>query len=256
VGDGRYDIAGCSHDQYATMFACGLDSPGTVVLGTGTAWVINGISRVPLLDEEMFIVHPGRDILPGRFGFIISLGAAGRGFEHLLHRLGFNVSSIPSRREGQEPPMEPIEADLEQGTVSGVSDPEIIVQRFMEAVAAKVRFCLERLGPHATVSKIVMTGGATRCRTWVEILANICKTSIEAVRFPEWTAYGAAILARYAVTGQKPSGTWPSTIAVERFEPDSAQVSRYENWYRLHQRPFLERQALQPQPPRSKRMRI
>ena len=77
-----------SHDQYAAMEAAGLEKDKSVMLGTGTAWVINGRTSRPLFDDRQFQIHPGTDLHPDCYGFIITLWQIGAGFDRLLSRLG------------------------------------------------------------------------------------------------------------------------------------------------------------------------
>ncbi len=168
-----------SHDQYAAMRACGLDEH-TLMLATGSAWVINGKSREPIFDPEHFLFHPGRDLLPEYFGYIHSFGPVGKEFEHVLKK----------------------------GTT-----PE-----FMTETGKRVRGVLEKMGLCEKVTKLLMTGGAVRSNDWPRVIAESCGLTVEAVRFDELTAFGAAMFARSTMVDDVIKNTWPREAEVCVYE--------------------------------------
>ena len=198
---GRISLVTSSHDQYAATFAAGLQPDKSIMLGTGTAWVINGKSTEPVIDKN-YLVHPGRDLLPNQFGFIVGQGAFGAGFEKLLTNLKLSKQDLPRIESTFAPanlPKEPLKFDFNNGTIEGDFDPATSVRRYMEATASSVAYVLKKIQPKA--EKIIMTGGATQSAYWPQALANICNVSIETIDMPEFTAYGAALFAKAAVTG-------------------------------------------------------
>lgn len=207
-----------SHDQYAAMTACGV-TEGTIMLGTGSAWVINGKSRTAIVDDRYFMVHPGRDIYGGNFGYITSLGPVGKGLDVLLRQSGLDYRCVDAE--------------------AGKDGP---VREYMANVAAKVRYVLEMTGATGTVKKLRMTGGAAKSRVWPQLVANICNVPIEAVQFEELTAFGAAVWARSAMTGNVGMVRWPRTVDVHEYEPREA--ARYEEWYQTEKRPVLAGETL------------
>jgi len=92
---GKVTLVSGSHDQYAAMAAAGLVKDTSVMLGTGTAWVINGRTSRPLFDDRRFEIHPGADLHPDCCGFIITLWQIGAGFDRLLSRLGVTHAALP-----------------------------------------------------------------------------------------------------------------------------------------------------------------
>jgi sugar (pentulose or hexulose) kinase len=232
-----------SHDQYAAMRAAGVAAEGQFMLGTGTAWVLNGKSREPLYDETHFKIHPGRDLIGEDFGYIATLGAVGNGFDLLLGRLGIShdrLAKMEGDLAGVGLPRTAVNADINQGAVEGDCETdELAIRRYMEAAGAKVRFLLEKLADVRKAEKIVMTGGAVGSGLWPAIVAGICNLPVEAVTFNELTAYGAALYAGMAA-GRSVSAGWPEGVRVRRFEPCDFQ--EYEQWYQEHQKPMLERE--------------
>jgi len=177
------DLVTSSHDQYTAMRAGRVDEH-TLMLATGSAWVINGKSREPHFDPDEYSVHPGRDLLPGYFGFIRSFGAVGKEFEGVM----------------------------QSGSVSD----------FMKRTAANVRKVLAKVGAGKTLTRLLMTGGALRSPEWPQTIADVCGLEVEGVRFDELTAYGAAMFARSAVAGEDSlEEGWPKGVEVCVYEPKS-----------------------------------
>lgn len=229
----KLTLAGSCHDQYASMIACGLEEAGTVNVVGGTAWVVNGESAEPIYDDARFTMHPGRSVRPGRFGYIASLGAVGRGYERLLERLGLTGEQVERMAWADFwPPEGPIRADLLAGIVDGRGPSAAL--RFMEVAAAQVRDRLETITAATPVRRIVMTGGAAGGRHCPGILASMCGLEVEAVQFPELAAFGAALVAGWAVSGQAPQRCWPAEAAVQVHRPDDRRRAQYDDWYRYY----------------------
>jgi sugar (pentulose or hexulose) kinase len=178
----RVTMVTSSHDQYAAMRGCGLDEH-SLMLATGSAWVINGKSRKPIFDPDQFLFHPGRDLLPGYFGFIHSFGPVGKEYEQVLQR----KESMPD---------------------------------FMALTGKRVGAVLEKMGNRKKVTKLWMTGGALRSSEWPGIIATTCGLKVEAVRFDELTAFGAAMFARSVGIGEDTLGGWPKGVEICAYEPE------------------------------------
>jgi sugar (pentulose or hexulose) kinase len=240
---GRMTLATGSHDQYAAMEAAGLEKDKSVMLGTGTAWVINGRTDRPLFDERQFLIHPGRDLQPGCYGFIVTLWQIGAGFDKLLNRLGITaalLSRIEDAVANLPVPDGPVHADVDSGTLEPAGDAALSVRRYMEWAASVVAHALERGGLAHGLGKIVVTGGAMQSRFWPQAIADICDLTVEAVDHPHFTAYGAACHARAAVLGSPESRRFPSAATVRVYTPRHAPS--YRAWYRDFQEPMLTRE--------------
>jgi sugar (pentulose or hexulose) kinase len=235
-------IATSSHDQYAVMQAAGVNAPGDFMLGTGTAWVLNGKSDQPLYDHNRFTIHPGRDLGGSRYGYIATLGAIGQGFEKLMHSLGLNYTTLMAMEKElaeMNVPPQSVEIDIAKGIVAPAAETkQQAIRWYKEATGAKVRYLLEKLGKAQVSKKIIMTGGAAGSYLWPAIIAGICNIPVEAVRCNELTAYGAAIYAGMAVSGKCSNRLIPN-VQCHRFEP--VMVDKYEEWYQDYQKPMLER---------------
>ena len=235
---GRLTLVTGSHDQYAAMQAAGLKPNQSVMLGTGTAWVINGRTQCPVFDNDAFRIHPGRDLLPGRFGTITTLWQIGAGFERLCARVGVQEDCFAQRTDLEEPPDESIEVDVDTGCIHPAYTGTVAVQRYMEWAASVVREALDRTGWLLSLDRMVVVGGAMTSHIWPRIIADVCGIPVEAVDFPAFTAWGAASHAMVA-KGTKLAQTHPAIKQKsQRYEPERTEA--YESWYQQHQRHIVE----------------
>jgi sugar (pentulose or hexulose) kinase len=235
---GRLTLVTGSHDQYAAMQAAGLEPDQSVMLGTGTAWVINGRTKRPVFDNDAFRIHPGSDLLDGRFGTIITLGQIGAGFDRLCECLGGQGDHFVKRLELKDPPDESIEADVETGSIHPACTGIVAVQRYMEWAASVVRSALEKTGRLSSLNRMVVTGGAMTSRLWPRIIADVCGISVDAVDFSAFTALGAA---SHAMMEKEIMPVQPHPAIkqkLQRYEPERKE--EYERWYQQHQRNVVE----------------
>jgi sugar (pentulose or hexulose) kinase len=241
---GKVTLVTGSHDQYAAMEAAGLLQDTTVMLGTGTAWVINGRTSKPLFDDERFLAHPGRDLYRDCYGLIVTLWQIGAGLEQLLARLGMTPASLAKieaafARVG--PPSGPVRVDLETATVEPEGDAATCVRRYMEWAASAVAHALGTCGLKQGLERIVATGGAMASRFWPQAIADVCGLPVDAVECSQFTAYGAALHARQALRGSAGAHYFPDTAIVRTYTPQRSQ--EYQAWYHTFQRPMLELQS-------------
>jgi gluconokinase len=240
---GKVTMVTGSHDQYAAMQAAGLAKDKTVMLGTGTAWVINGRTSAPLFDERQFLIHPGRDLHSDCFGFIITLWRIGAGFDRLLERLGLTRESLAQiEREfvNGELPQGPVKVDVSSGAVQADGDGALSVRRYMEWAGSVVAHALDGCGLSGRLDRIVATGGAMSSRFWPQVVSDVCGLTVEAIEYPQFTAYGAALHATEAVTGRAGPRCFPGTATVRTCTPQ--ETRQYQAWYRDCQKPMLEAQ--------------
>ena len=237
---GKVSFVTSSHDQYAAMEAGGLEPDRGVMLGTGTAWVINGRSSRAVYDDESFLIHPGRDLYKDCFGYIATLGQIGGGFDRLLKRLGLesgDLDGIESTFCDDGSPCRTIDVDILSGSVAGESDGPLTIRRYMEWAASVVAFVLEKFELTTGQGQIVMSGGATRSGFWPQVVADLCGITVQAIDFPEFTAYGAALHAMAGTSEEMDWGHLPRWIEAQTYEPKYA--AEYRQWYLEHQKALL-----------------
>lgn len=238
---GRVTLVTGSHDQYAAMEAAGLAQDTSVMLGTGTAWVINGRTRRPLFDDRRFRIHPGADLSPDGCGFIVTLWQIGAGFDRLLDRLGVahaSLGALEAAGTALDVPRARVKVDLDASLVDPADDPASSVRRYMEWSASVVAHALDDCGLRGGLEKIVVTGGAMNSGLWPQVIADVCDMTVEAVECPAFTAYGAALHAREAVLGPLQPHGFPGTAVVKTCAPRRSR--EYRAWYHEYQQPMLD----------------
>ena len=236
---GTINFVTSSHDQYAAMQAAGLVPEENVMLGTGTAWVINSRSCEPLFDNNGYQTHPGRDIVNDYYGNIIGLGPVGADFDLLLERLSVTKSQLAKFQidfDNNDLVDHPIR--LEDESLVNEVDCKKLIKNYMLYYAASATFILERFGFLKKLDKIIMSGGATGSHFWPKIIADLCGKTVEAFNFSEFTAYGAALHAMSAFGGSQTDPVPLQLIDSKCYEHDVE--SRYHHWYTHLQKPMLE----------------
>jgi sugar (pentulose or hexulose) kinase len=240
---GELNLVTGSHDQYAAMEAAGLARDTSIMLGTGTAWVLNGRTSGPLFDDDRFLMHPGQDLRPDCCGLIVTLWQIGAGLDTLLRRFGLTQASLAELEAAfarMDVPEGPVLVDLATAEVEPAGEAATSVRRYMEWAGSAVAHALEACGLRPGIEKIVATGGAMTSRFWPQVIADICDMTLEAVDCPSFTAYGAALHARAALFGPPRSHRFPNTAKVRAYTP--RQTREYREWYRRYQKPLLDAQ--------------
>jgi len=237
---GRISLATGSHDQYAAMEAAALRKDKNIMLGTGTAWVVNARTSIPVFDDKFYMFHPGRDFHEGCFGNIATLGQIGKDFDILLKQLHVDdkgqLIEIEAAMEKIGPPQEALSKEKIARSADGCASVAASVKRYMEWSASTASFAIEKINIVNDIDNIIMTGGAASSRIWPQVVADICNVEVKAVNFPELTAYGAALHAMSAYDC-KIRPVMHKNIPTRAFEP--LHSNRYREWYETLQRPAL-----------------
>jgi len=237
---GKISFATSSHDQYAAMQAAGLKKDKEVMLGTGTAWIINARTSKPIFDDRNFIAHPGRDISKGCFGNIIASGSIikpiGRGLDELLAKFNLTTKQLANMEkefDRNDFPKEALIADnIKESTASQA------IKRYMEATSSLVAFLLEKFESEKS-GKIIMSGGAAMSGFWPQVIADLCGLTVETINFPEFTAYGAALHAKSAFEGNQCSTGLLDIAESRHYSP--IYTEQYQRWYKQYQKPMFEK---------------
>ena len=104
-------------------------------------------------------------------------------------------------------------------------------------------FTLDRTGLRPALTRIVATGGAMSSPFWAQVIADVCGLVVDAVDFPAFTAYGAALHAKQAQTGAAAGAGVSVALASRTYTP--RRSNGYRNWYESCQRDLLRRQAVE-----------
>jgi len=210
------------HDQCCAALAMGMVDPGQLMLASGTAWVITGITTTPNVAaapanmDLNFHVAPHRwtiSQLLGGFGAVIEWWlreniqtvapeAALPGadlFEHLNRLLGHSrpgsndLFFLPLGGGAQLANAQP------RGGFMGLRLDHTradMARAILEGAAFEVRWALETIQQTGLpVEQLWLSGGAGHSPVWPQILADITGVPITLADYANWPALGAAILA-------------------------------------------------------------
>jgi xylulokinase len=120
-----------------------------------------------------------------------------------------------------------------RGAFAGLShatDRRLLTQAVLEGVAFSLRDCLDALVASGTrIETADVIGGGSRSRAWVAILASVLGIPLSRLAAGETGgAFGAARLARMAVTGEAPDVVCTPPVRAESILPNPALTSAYE----------------------------
>ena len=120
------------------------------------------------------------------------------------------------------------------------SDRNVLVQSVLEGVAFAFADCRDALADAGTrIAEADVIGGGSRSRFWIAILANVLGFPLNRLADGETSgAFGAARLARLAVTGEDPLTVCTPPRRVETILPEPALQEAYgealAKWRRLY----------------------
>jgi xylulokinase len=249
---GGIPVAAGAGDQAAGAVGVGVDRSGTMSVALGTSGVVfaplPGYRTDPLARLHVFC-----HALPEAWhamGVMLSAGGSLRWLRDLLVP-GASYDSLMAEAERWEPGAEGLtflpylagertpHADPEaRGSFSGLSlrhDRGALVRSVLEGVAFGLRDGLElmrSLGVKSDVARV--SGGGSRSKLWLEIVASIMGISLELTAVEEGAAYGAALLGGVAggafSSVTEAIGACVSVRGV--VEPDSSWTGPYDDAYR------------------------
>lgn len=231
----------------------GDNAAGAVGLGAirpGDAFVSLGTSGVLWATTPRFVPYPRAAVhafchaLPGlwhQMGVTLSAasslawwaGVAGRAEADLLAEVGEPLAPSPALflpyLSGERTPYN---SGAVRGAFLGLSnetDRAALTQAVLEGVAFSFRDCLDALAASGTrVESADAIGGGSRSRVWVGIIASALGIPLHRVAEGErGGAFGAARLARLAVTGEDPAAVCTPPERVETIPPDPALADAY-----------------------------
>ena len=119
-----------------------------------------------------------------------------------------------------------------RGAFAGLShetDRHLLTQAVLEGVAFSLRDCLDALTASGThIEEADVIGGGSRSRAWIAIIAAALGIPLHRLSAGEHGgAFGAARLARMAVTGESPDTVCTPSAREETIVPNSALADAY-----------------------------
>ncbi|MBQ7669224.1 MAG: hypothetical protein IJS45_00715 [Clostridia bacterium] len=195
-----------AHDQYAASLGSGATSAGDMMLATGTAWVVLGVTDRLLYTKNHICpgIHPA-----GKFGAMASLVSAGSAlkwfrdltdddYKELDGTAAKRIASakdifvLPYVAGAGFPHDRPDAGGVIYGFRVG-SDRYDVARAVMEGVAFEARSVLEEFSRAGMkIDRLMMTGGAAKSDVWTKIVGNITGCTILRPTERETCCLGAA----------------------------------------------------------------
>jgi sugar (pentulose or hexulose) kinase len=210
------------HDQYAAALAVGVVSPGRVMIGTGTAWVLLAVTESlprPVAGKGLVCTH----VIDGLFGQILSMGNGGASVTWACGLVGMPdrgpeleeaIGSVEPGAEGVR--FWPLLAGFDPagvppgatGRFTGLrlgTTPRHLVRAVVEGVVLELgrHLCLWRR-EGLKIERLILCGGAAAGTVTPQIVADVAGVEVACTRESEASALGAAILARGLVEPGRP----------------------------------------------------
>jgi sugar (pentulose or hexulose) kinase len=207
-----------AHDQYCASIGCGAVHPGDMLISTGTAWVIMGISGKPIYSPTF--ISPSPHPAPGLYGNMASLGGVGSSFQWIGDKFfpGQPLSQIDDNILSSENTAEvlaknaglffipwlagagyPVGNPAARGGFIGMdftTGPYDMALAVLESAVFSLKNAMndfEKNGFNPSVIKIM--GGAAKSKIWMDILAAAIDVPIYKMRIADSCALGAAFIA-------------------------------------------------------------
>ncbi len=204
-----------AHDQYCASIGSGIVEAGELMLATGTAWVLFGVTEAPLFGESRIspCIHPA-----GGFGALSTVSGIGAAFEWLS---ALTATPLPELSRGAEERRGRNESlffrpsSTATGLLIGESkgayiadlsighDKYDLALALMEGAAFETALVIEEYKKSGMkdTSSITMTGGATASPFWQSLVSDITGLEVYASTQTDSPALGAAIIAAASDSG-------------------------------------------------------
>jgi xylulokinase len=236
-------LAGGAGDNAAGAVGLGAVRPGDAFVSLGTSGVLFAVT-------DRFRPWPGAAVhafchaLPGvwhQMGVTLSAAACLSWWAGVT---GLTEAALLAEAAGVQRPSEAVFAPYLggertphndgglRGAFAGLShgvDRRAMTQAVLEGVAFSLRDCLDALAESGTrIAAADVIGGGSRSRTWVAIIAAVLGIPLHRLTDGETgAAFGAARLARMAVTQEAPATVCQPPVRAETIVPDPALAAAY-----------------------------
>ncbi len=236
-------LAGGAGDNAAGAVGLSAIRPGSAFVSLGTSGVVF-VTTPKFMPYPQAAVHAFCHALPGlwhQMGVTLSAaaslawwaGVVGKGEAELLAEVPMPTKPSPAiflpYLGGERTPHNDSKI---RGVFAGLSsdtDRARMTQAVLEGVAFSFRDCLDALAASGTgITEADVIGGGSRSRVWIAIIASALGIPLHRLADGETGgAFGAARLARMAVTGESPKSVCIPPARVETILPDPDLVSAY-----------------------------
>ncbi len=239
-----------AHDQYCASIGSGAVEAGDMMLATGTAWVILGITDKLLFTKNH--ICPGIHPAEGRYGAMASLVSAGSAMNWFKDafckdetykeidskaasdiKRAKDVIALPYVAGAGFPHNRPDAGCTIHGIRSHTTRYDIACA-VMEGVAFEARTVIEGFAENGIkIDRLMMTGGAARSDLWTRIVRDVTGCEVIRPKEPETCCIGAASIALVALGSYKDYAECAGAItsSVTAGIPAEDYVSYYNEKY-------------------------
>ena len=244
-----------AHDQYCASIGSGTVEAGQLLLATGTAWVLFGVTETPLFGKSRIspCIHPA-----GGYGALSTVSGIGAAFEWLSKLTNTPIPELSAGAEARKGKNDTLffrPSATGTGLLIGQSvgahvtgltighDKFDLALALMEGAAFETALNIEeykKSGMSAPAS-ITMAGGATASRFWQSLIADVTGLDVYASTQTDSPALGAAILAAASDSGEDISAVARRTSAGSRkvspselYEYYQTKFNAYKEWRKSH----------------------
>ena len=243
-----------AHDQYCASIGSGVTEPGQLLIATGTAWVLFGVTND--LFKAPPYPAPCSHPIAGRYGVMTSLAGCGKAIGLLASECNCTAASFDleiemngaqsCREQNKDYFVCPLPEGIALPHKKGVCKPialsdskapyEVALAAMESAVfeAKSVIDAFENAG-FPKKGELVISGGASKSRLWTGIVSAVFSDRpICRLAEPDAPAFGAAMIA--AVSAGEFESLTDAAKLVRRIpiEPDAAAAEFYADKYRRY----------------------
>jgi sugar (pentulose or hexulose) kinase len=234
----------------------GAVNAGDLLLATGTAWVLFGVTETPLFGESKIspCIHPA-----GGYGALSTVTGIGAAFEWLSKLTNTKIPELSegaAENKGKNDSLFFRPSATSTGLLIGNStgahisgltighDKYDLALALMEGAAFETALVIEeyKKSGMSDVSSITMAGGATASRFWQSLIADVTGLDVYAISETDSPALGAAMIAAAAdsvseisVIAKKFSPERIKTSPSELYEYYQDKFHEYKKWRISHQ---------------------
>jgi len=231
-----------AHDQYAVALGAGAFHTGDMLVGSGTCWVVTGISDKPAFETGL---AQSVAAVPGRWGCLCSLPSGGICLEWLRKNFGNDISydrinkEAATRKAAEEglffyPFSGFAENDKQftRGSFLGLDlshDTFHLTRAVMEGVVFQIVGILEKFPAEFQPKELILSGGASKSPVWSQILADIADLPVRIPETADLGCVGAAILAGVGsgIFTSAEAGYESLAVKSRLVMPDPDRVAKY-----------------------------
>ncbi len=248
-------------DQYCAALGAGAFNPGDCLLSSGAAWALLFTSERLIFDLNKHL-FPGPHVLPGRFGVMTSIPAAGVVLDWFKENFGTPDDDFFTLSDQEAASVPPGSHKLlffphfigaptlaARGAVVGLTlahDAPSIYRSILEGIAYEAAWRISQLAAVGLrASRLKMIGGGARSRLWQRILCDVSDLPLSAPSHVEAPALGAALLAAIGVgIFSSPEEAYSGFASREKLiTPDEEAHGAYAPLFSLYRKAFDEMQG-------------